>query len=173
VADDAAILTLVHAVVLDSIEFMELSARRAEDEDQPAGDEIPDGEGRMRFDYQAKELVPERDRDFRFALEVTFSNHEGQAVARPVAVYHVPADHAELLDDIELMIEFGTRVAVMTLIPYAREAIANLTSRVFTDPVLMPILTADQVHFSIIPPDDSHDTNHELDEQEAPADGDH
>jgi|NGEPerStandDraft_6_1074524.scaffolds.fasta_scaffold620728_2 hypothetical protein len=37
----------------------------------------------------------------------------------------------------------------------------------------MPILTADKVHFSIIPPDDSHDTNHELDEREAPADGDH
>ena len=57
-----------------------------------------------------RRLVPERDRDFRFALEVTFNNREGQAVVRPVGIYHVRADHAELLDDTELMTEFGARV---------------------------------------------------------------
>ena len=64
----------------------------------------------MRLDCVAKELVPERYRDFRFALEVTFNNREGQAVVRPVGIYHVRADHAELLDDTELMTEFGARV---------------------------------------------------------------
>jgi hypothetical protein len=155
VADtDPLIVTLLHAAVLDAIDFLEISARRSLDSDQPLEDPVPDGEGQMKLDFQLKDRQPDQDRSFRFALEVTFSNHEGRAVARPVATYHVPASDAELLDDAELMAEFGGKVAVMALIPFAREAIATITAKVFTDPVLMPIFSADQLRFSTIPPGD-------------------
>jgi preprotein translocase subunit SecB len=151
---ESPIVTLLHAAVLDAIDFLEISARRSLESDVPPEDPVPDGEGEMKLDFQVKDRLPDQDRSFRFALEVTFSNHEGRAVARPVATYHVGAEDALLLDDVDLMAEFGGKVAVMALIPFAREAIATVTSRVFLDPVLMPIFTTGQLHFSTIPPGD-------------------
>ena len=137
------VVALAQSAVLDSVEFWEMSIVRNEDPQEPV-----DAEGRMSMDIQVKDLTPGEDRGFRYAMTAAFRNHEGEVKVRPAATYHVQAEHAGLLDDPAIAVEYGNRVAVMTLLPFAREAIATLSSRVFEERILMPIFTASQIRFS-------------------------
>ncbi|MEJ6554010.1 hypothetical protein PQI51_03105 [Microbacterium esteraromaticum] len=44
---------------------------------------------------------------------------------------------------------FGNEVAVMTLLPFAREAVATLSTRVFGKPILLPTLSRGEVGFDL------------------------
>jgi len=63
-----------------------------------------------------------------------------------VAVDYLLAEDVELSD--ELRLEFANEVAVMTLLPYVRSAISELTLKVFGAPLLMPIMQRGEVSFT-------------------------
>lgn len=47
-----------------------------------------------------------------------------------------------------VLMEFVNEVAVMTLIPYLREALADVTRRVFVHPLVMPMFQRGELRFS-------------------------
>lgn len=138
---------LANAAVLDSIDFVSLSAERHR---EPA--EAADGaEGRMSIEFEARPCDDDA-RFFRYILDVQFANAEGTVRVQPCATYHVDQEYEALLDNTEVTAEFGGKVAVMTLLPYAREAVASLSTRVFSGQVLMPVFTASQLRFAVQSP---------------------
>lgn len=63
-----------------------------------------------------------------------------------IAVDYVLAEDVDISD--ELRLEFANEVAVMTLLPYVRSAIGELTLKVFGTPLLMPIMQRGEVTFT-------------------------
>lgn len=51
----------------------------------------------------------------------------------------------EVSDDV--MLEFVNKVSVMTILPYVRQAIADISQRVFTYPLTMPLFKVDELTF--------------------------
>lgn len=47
------------------------------------------------------------------------------------------------------MQEFVNNVAIMHILPYARQSIADLTQRVFSAPLLMPIMQRGELQFQV------------------------
>ena len=67
----------------------------------------------------------------------------------PVASYHVDVEHAALLDDRPTVAAYANEVAVMALVPYARQAVADVTLRVFEASVLMPSFQRGELRFGV------------------------
>ncbi|MDQ1177905.1 hypothetical protein [Microbacterium sp. SORGH_AS_0421] len=81
---------------------------------------------------------------FGVRLVVTAYPFMGEIVAAVAAEYSLdegaPADLATVRG-------FGDEVAVMTLLPYAREAVSTLSARVFGKPLLLPTVEHGDVGF--------------------------
>lgn len=131
---------LVDNAVLDDVVFSELSARRNED--------FQGASIQVRPAYRLH-LRPRLDSQpgFQIALEVVIRSEIGVISATAVAAYTVSDAGVEVLQDQTTVIEFGNEVAVMTLIPYLRYAIADITTRVFGAPLLMPVLHRGDIRF--------------------------
>lgn len=135
------LLRLVQLAVLDTVEFAEVAARRlpSQTESDPP-----------RFDLRIQVDEPSADaerRVFGFGLRVAIRIPQGEVVVEPFVQYHVAAEHAGLLDDRATVAAFANEVAVMTLIPYARQSIADVSQRVFNSSIMMPILRQGQLNF--------------------------
>lgn len=138
----APLLSLVRCATLDSIEFREISARRVEPQDNAEPPRID-----LHTEVEDRVEPKGNQREFRYALRVTLHDSEGDVVVEPVVTYHVPLEFADLLDDAKLLTEFANEVAVMALVPYARQAIADVTQRVFSGSILMPTYQRGQLRF--------------------------
>lgn len=136
------LLTLVRCAQLDSIEFREISARRVAPQEKTDPPRID-----LRTEVQDPTDVQDDQREFRYALRVTLHDAEGDVAVEPLATYHVPMEHAGLLDDGMALTEFANEVAVMALIPYVRQALADVTQRVFSGSILMPTYQRGQLRF--------------------------
>ncbi|MBK8445621.1 MAG: hypothetical protein IPL41_02585 [Micropruina sp.] len=137
-----ALLTLVKCATLDSIEFREISARRVFPQDNVEPPRLD-----LNTEVQDSSDVDADQREFRYSLRVMVHDAEGEVVVEPLATYHVPAEHSALLEDRHALTEFANEVAVMALIPYARQALADVTQRVFSGSILMPTYQRGQVRF--------------------------
>lgn len=137
-----ALLSLVRCAALDSIEFREISARRVDPQDNAEPPRID-----LHTEVEDRAEPQGNQREFRYAIRVTLHDSEGDVVVEPVATYHVPLESAHLLDDSSLLTEFANEVAVMALVPYARQAIADVTQRVFSGSILMPTYQRGQLRF--------------------------
>lgn len=75
---------------------------------------------------------------FQVGLRVAVSAEAGNAVVDTFGRFIVDEiPHFELSQS--LLTDYANKVAVMVLLPYARQSLADLTQRVFNAPVLMPI----------------------------------
>lgn len=58
----------------------------------------------------------------------------------------------EIQDDVEIpegvQLEFANEVGIMTLVPYVRQAVADISQRVTGEVILMPIIPRGQLRFS-------------------------
>lgn len=85
-------------------------------------------------------------RRWQYGLRVTVTTERGTVVVEPVATYAIAAELEHLLQQPALT-EFANEVAVMELLPYARQALQNLAGQVLRQQVVMPSFPRGTVTF--------------------------
>ncbi len=77
---------------------------------------------------------------FRVLLECRAdSDPDMQLVVGARATYSVPTEERDLLEEQDVLESFVNEVAIMTLLPFVREGLADLALRVFRTPIIMPM----------------------------------
>jgi preprotein translocase subunit SecB len=141
------------------IHFIEISARRFEPEERAEAtadtDELatedeapPDAEGEeVDPSYGLRIAIRPEESRFLLRVRIELTPSVGPVVAEVVSVYGVEGLPMEEIDE-ALLVEYTNQVGVMALLPYLRQAIADVTQRVFGAPLLMPVLMRGAVTFS-------------------------
>lgn len=138
VADD--VNQLVAAADLESIEVYRLVAER---------DLFASARDDVEIDPTYTLTVDFRDEGdgFRVRLQTDVETPIGQISCGVLAEYGL-GEARLTAESGEALTEFVNGVALMHVIPYARQSIADLTLRVFGAPLLMPIIQRGQITFS-------------------------
>ncbi|KQO48247.1 hypothetical protein ASG28_13045 [Frigoribacterium sp. Leaf415] len=131
---------------LQSIEYYEMSARRA--------DSAPDLE--TAEDGQLNIVVQQRadETSFGIRLNATIAMALGEANVSVAGEYALLDDHVLTPRSLQL---FANEVAVMTVFPYLREAVASITGRVFQQPLHLPMVSRGDIAIELT--EESSETN--------------
>jgi preprotein translocase subunit SecB len=135
--------TLSDNAVLSRVYYLEVSARQA---DPDSHEDAPTPGFELNIE------TSQDDGRFRIKLRVSASSDSASLAVEPVAEFQVPEDVRNLLVP-ENLVEFANEVGVMVLLPYVREAVADVTRRVFGTPSLVPLIQRGQLRFSLDPPE--------------------
>lgn len=141
---------LVAEVELRHVATLEMSAGRVDhsqsNEELMASFEDKGHDIEMDFGV-ALDLGEEQDKRFRVRLLTEIESDPGIIRVNLAAEYELtelnPRDIPE-----EVMLDFVNSVAVMTLLPYVRQSVADISQRVFTYPITMPLYKANDLTFS-------------------------
>lgn len=128
-AEVEAIRELLDRTELESIGFHKLHAERNDDAFDGADDEA-----RPEWGLGVQQRIGE-PAALRFLLDLSVRVKGGLVSATCAAEYRVDGD----LPDHGVVLGFANKVAIMTMVPYVRQAVADLSARVLGDPVLMPM----------------------------------
>lgn len=128
----------LQSVRLKAITFARISAERAPSSTAPVPPADPSPE------YSLK-LAP-IDGGIRVFLRCEIDLPEGRVSAEPVADFDAPD---ELVASEALRLQFANEVAVMVLLPYVRQAVQDITQRVFGQALLMDIVVRGQLVFGM------------------------
>lgn len=133
---------LVNAASLVDITFLEISARRVEGH-EPDDDVIP-----VTPEFEARVQVLEDDGGvaIRYHLILSLSLILGEARVHCVATYALPDGFPTPAR--RLLNEYANNVAVMTMVPYVRQALHDVTAKTLPSPILMPIMRRNDLAFS-------------------------
>lgn len=134
---------LSEGAVLSRVYYLEVSARQADPDN--GSDSLTPG-------FELNIEVSQEVGRFRIKLRVSASSESASLAVEPVAEFQVPEDLRDLLVP-ENLVEFANEVGVMVLLPYVREAVADVTRRVFGTPSLVPLIQRGQLSFSLDPPE--------------------
>jgi hypothetical protein len=134
--------SLCDNAVLNRVYFLEVSARQA---DPGALGEAPAPGFGLNIEVSPDDLR------FRIRLRVEASSDTTFLGVEPVAEFQVPENLRDLLVA-EDLVEFANEVGVMVLLPYLREAVADVTRRVFGSSSLVPLIQRGQLRFSLDSP---------------------
>lgn len=86
----------------------------------------------------------------RFYIQVRLVVDLPAAGASAVVAYQATYEHElSAVPSIELLTDFTNEVALMILLPYLREALADVTRRVFDQALLMPMFQRGEVAFHV------------------------
>lgn len=132
--DIAAIRELIPAARLTSMDTYELSARRVAD--KPARDKLTDGS--IEIDVASNI----EDATFGFRITATITMPIGEVIASVAGEYEVVDGATPARRTVQL---FGNEVAIMAIYPYVREAVSAITSKVFGEPLFMPVIERGQI----------------------------
>lgn len=121
---------------LDHIQFFKLSAEMDETAGPSDALEEPDPSYSLKF-FSDDELL-----GVRVATKVNLG--VGTAIVDVAAHYRV---HEPVNISQEGLLDFANRIAVLALVPYIRQAVADLTQRVFGSPALMPVIRQGELTF--------------------------
>ncbi len=135
-ADVAAVKELLERCSLNAIEYHELSAKWTGV--RPA-EEPSDIDVSINLQHRLSED------GFGIRMIGSVSVAYGEAQAAIAATYGYEGDAPE----VRTVLAFANEVAVMTLFPYLREAVATITAKVFGDAILLPILPRGEVGFDL------------------------
>lgn len=141
---------LVHDVSLIDIAVLELSATRARKE--TGNEDLAEGFNSDEYDVETDfslKLANDLDSDKKFRVQVTTSieSTPGKIYIEMAADYSLEALTTGEIDS-DLILDFANRVAFMTLLPYIRQTVADISQRVFIQPLTMPIFKAGDLVFS-------------------------
>lgn len=136
-----ALRDLVGQVELEDLSLVELTARRSL---KPAE---PDSAA-VEPHYTLNAQVTDDKLHLRLILRIDLEASAGELRAAAMADYRVDEKAAPTLT-MRLAVEYANEVGVMTLLPYLRQAIADLSLRVFGAALLMPILPRGAVSFAL------------------------
>ena len=140
-ADIAAVREVIAGSTLQSIEYYEVAARR---HDAPPADESTENDGRLGIEVQLRIDAT----SFGVRLNANVVMPLGEATASVAGEYSISADFHPTERVLRM---FANEVAVMTVLPYLREAIATSTSRVFGGPVHLPLIERGEIALDIEP----------------------
>lgn len=136
-----ALQELVKAANLETIDFQELAARKRD---------VVWQEGDVLGPSYYLRLERARAEDgrvlFRIYLRMELELPDAEFVVEPAAIYSVEGEGERLMDK-ATMNAFANEVGIMVLLPYMREALADVSARVLGEPLLMPILQRGQLVF--------------------------
>lgn len=131
----------VGQVVLEDLSFAELTARRSLEP-------VESDAAAVEPSYTLNAQVADDHLHFRLTLRIDLEAAAGELRAAAMADYRVEEKAAPGLT-MRLAVEFANEVGVMALLPYLRQAIADLSLRVFGTALLMPILPRGAVSFAL------------------------
>lgn len=129
---------LIDRVIMTDVQFYELTCTRSD-----IGNNQDDSEIHPTFTLQIGH--PSNGIGVRLAIEVITSDGSVRADAGVLYLTQTNEDIESVSEEIGL--EFVNRVGLFVLMPYLREAIANITLRVFGKPITLPMLRAGQLTF--------------------------
>jgi len=133
---------LLQALNIVGVNYYTVSAEREEgDVDAPAPEDIAPEFG-LRIRHDGAEL------GVRLRVEILSS--VGRVVVDAAMEYD---SESEFEVSNEIAFEYANEVAVMALLPYMREAVSNITQRVFGDALMMPVIPRGALAFKEITTD--------------------
>ncbi|WP_425955322.1 hypothetical protein [Xylanimonas sp. McL0601] len=131
------LLSLVETVELNEVGFNEISAKRAP---------LPDANPETADVQPSYGLSIEHTEDqFRVAVRVDVATVVGPVAVEAFAHYKALEGVPELTQ--ALLVDYTNEVVLMVLLPYLRQAIADVTQRIFGTPLLMPVLPRGAITF--------------------------
>ncbi|ASR55528.1 hypothetical protein [Cellulomonas sp. PSBB021] len=136
----ADVRALVPLALLDELTFVELHAVRRLDVAAPDDVEITP-------QYTLDAGTSDDATRFRIVLSVALDLGVGD-VRVAVAAYYTAQDGAPTLSQ-ALVVEYANEVGVMTMLPFLRQGIADVTQRVFGTPLLMPVMPRGSLAFPV------------------------
>lgn len=131
----------VPGVQLDDVAFAELHARRSLD-----GPAAEPGSTDPRYTLSVQ-TSDDADR-FRLILSVDLALPEGDVHVTVVAEYTLTVPPTGPLSR-AIVVQYANEVGVMTMLPYLRQGIADLTQRVFGSALLMPVMPRGAISFPV------------------------
>lgn len=145
-----ALLRLVPAAELTDLSYYDLRASRVASLRENSAGTVGGEDVEIEPSYGlALDRNPEEGDRFRFRirLRIELRPPGGEIVAEAGAEYVVNETMVTSELTPNLLVEYANQVGVMTLLPYLRQAIADLTQRVFGAALLMPVLPRGSVTF--------------------------
>lgn len=139
---------LVASTQLVDLGFTQLSATRRP-VDAAAG-AVPDETVSPTFGLRLAtrdEPGPAGEGGFQVFLRCDVESALGMVAVELVATYEVDAPASSLVGNGDILLEYVNEVAVMVCLPFLRQALADLTQRVFNNPLVMPIMQRGTVRF--------------------------
>ena len=128
---------LTKATTLNSVGFNELGARRQES---------PDFNLEMvRAQPNFVLRVKHNNNSFQLILRVDLATNVGPVSAECYGNFLVSSSAPILTQD--LLTEYANEVGIMIILPYLRQGIADITQRVFGNPITAPIYERGQLKF--------------------------
>lgn len=138
-AERDKILDLYGRSTLQMVEFHNVEARRLDENKQRE-----ESEDSVDVSMTLQQHVDEGR--FGVRLLVQLHPYMGEVSVAVAAEYSV--DEGPQAEE-AVVRGFGNEVAVMTLLPYAREAVSTLSTRVFGKPILLPTMGRGDVGFDL------------------------
>lgn len=134
------VVELLRKVQLLGIQQIELAASRG------TGDMADNTQAEPTYGLQ----ISGRDDDkaFRVGLRAEIQVGNGSILSNIEAEYELSTvTYSSIIE--QTKIDFANDVAVMAIVPYTRQAIADISARVFGAALLMPIIQRGQLVFSL------------------------
>lgn len=141
---------LLGAINLDSVSFLEVSARKAEDDSDHVTIGVV-GDIQVTPSFTLKMGRSQEGDKFLIRLRTDISTPLGAVAADAAAEYTLANLDAGDISD-TLMLEFANRVGIMTLLPYLRQAVSDMSQRVFSTALTMPVYKNGDLSFNIDDP---------------------
>lgn len=147
--DSPTINDLVESADLIHVAILELSAARSDlsHTNDELFESFADGGYDAEIDFELGMDRGEHDDKFRVRLQVLVESDPGIVRVNVAAEYSINELRIDEISE-EIMLEFSNKVAVMTLIPYIRQSVADISQRVFTYPLTLPLYKAGELSFS-------------------------
>ncbi|WP_295124269.1 hypothetical protein [uncultured Leifsonia sp.] len=138
--EPATVVRLVHDVQLLGIQQTELAARRG------SGDAIENAQAEPVYGLNVK--GGDGSNTFRVGLRTEIQLGDGSIVSEIEAEYALSTIPYASIEE-QTKIDFANEVAIMAILPFTRQAIADITARVFGAALLMPIIQRGQLVFGL------------------------
>jgi hypothetical protein len=136
---------LVEFSDIESISYFEIAATRVESDELL---EPGDHDEQIQPTHLLQTAHRGSEDGFRVRIRTEIEVDVGSIVVDVAAEYTlVNATTAQITP--ELMVDFVNKVAVMTLVPYLRNAVADITLRVFGTALTMPIMRRGELEFEL------------------------
>lgn len=134
--------SLVEDVQIGSVTFFEIGAIRSDGDNlvDPASDEVSPS-------YNLQTAHRDDDKGFRVRVRTEVDSSIGKIVVDVSVDFELESLIASQIKE-PTMIDFVNGVAIMVLLPYIRQSIADISQRVFGAALTMPIFKRGEVEFA-------------------------
>ncbi|MFD1210975.1 hypothetical protein ACFQ36_02830 [Arthrobacter sp. GCM10027362] len=137
---------LLECASLETVTFLEISAKRAH-QDMHHSEFTSRGEYDVAPEYTLMLGRHDSEDLFSVRLKTEIVTDPGRVFVDAVAEYSLSEIKTSQVSE-ELLLEFANNVSIMTLLPYIRHAIADMSQRVFLNVLTMPIYRRGDITFS-------------------------